>query len=28
MHMIRKGQMDCPDVKTMFAANQFFNRAD
>ena len=27
MHMIRKGQMDCPEVKTMSAANQFYSLA-
>ena len=27
MHMIRKGQMDCPDGKTMSAANQFYSLA-
>ena len=27
MHMIRKGQMDCPAGKTMSAANQFYSLA-
>ncbi len=27
MHMIRKGQMDCPELKTMSAANQFYSLA-
>ena len=27
MHMIRKGQMDCPEGKTMSAANQFYSLA-
>lgn len=27
MHMIRKGQMDCPDGSTMSAANQFYSLA-
>ncbi len=27
MHMIRKGQMDSPDGKTMSAANQFYSLA-
>ena len=27
MHMIRKGQMDCPESKTMSAANQFYSLA-
>ena len=27
MHMIRKGQMDCSEVKTMSAANQFYSLA-
>jgi len=28
MHMIRKGQMDCPEGKTMSTAQQFYNLAD
>jgi hypothetical protein len=27
MHMIHKGQMECPDVKTMSVANQFYSHA-
>jgi transposase-like protein len=27
VHMIRKGQMDCPDGKTMSAADQFYSLA-
>jgi hypothetical protein len=27
MYMIRKGQVDCPDRKTMSAANQFYSLA-
>jgi hypothetical protein len=27
MHMIRKWQMDCPEGKTMSAANQFYSLA-
>ena len=27
MHMIRKGQMDCPAGQTMSAANQFYSLA-
>ena len=27
MHMIRTGQMDCPDGKTMSAVNQFYSLA-
>ncbi len=27
MHMIRKGQLDCPDGQTMSAANQFYSLA-
>ena len=27
MHMIRKGQLDCPGGQTMSAANQFYSLA-
>jgi transposase-like protein len=27
MHMIKKGQMNCPDGQTMSAANQFYSLA-
>ena len=27
MHMIRKGQMDCPEGQTMSAAQQFYSLA-
>jgi transposase-like protein len=27
MHMIKMGQMNCPDGQTMLTANQFYNLA-